>query len=59
MALEFHSIILDSIQIGKLPKGMNKGLIALLHKGGPTNKLTNYRPITLLNVSYKILAKAL
>ena len=56
---DFHSMILDAIRLGKLPKGMNRGLIALLHKGGPTNLLTNYSPITLLNVSYKILAKAL
>ena len=43
----------------QLPKEMNRGLIALLHKGEPTDLLTNYSPITLLNVSYKIMAKAL
>ena len=30
-------MILDSIQIEDLSKDMNKGLIALLHKGGPTD----------------------
>ena len=43
---EFHKMILQSIIIGKLLKGMNSGLIALLHKGGPTNLITNYKPIT-------------
>ena len=52
-------MILDSICVGELPRGMNRGLIFLLHKDGPIDMLTNYRPITLLNVSYKILAKVL
>ena len=57
--LEFHSMILWSIFIGELPKGMKSRLIALLHKRGPTNLITNYRPITILNVSYRFFAKAL
>lgn len=31
----------------------------LVHKGGGRNSLNNWRPITLLNVAYKIFAKAL
>jgi hypothetical protein len=38
---------------------MNNGLITLLHKGGDGEDLGNWRPITLLNIAYKILAKAL
>jgi hypothetical protein len=38
---------------------MNNGLITLLHKGGNRKNLGNWRPITLLNIAYKILAKAL
>lgn len=34
-------------------------MIALQHKGGQRSALTNWRPITLLNVGYKIFAKAL
>ena len=34
-------------------------MIALLHKGGDRNALTNWRSITLLNLGYKIYAKAL
>jgi hypothetical protein len=56
---DFIEMVLQSIARGWLPQGMNEGLIALFHKGSPTNELNNYRPITLLNVSYKIVAKAL
>ena len=38
---------------------MTEGLIVLLHKKGQCNTLNNWRPITLLNMSYKIFAKAL
>ena len=48
---EFHSLILHAIHTGELPKGMNKGLIALLHKDWPSNLFKSYRPITLLNTS--------
>jgi hypothetical protein len=36
-----------------------QGLITLLHKGGDRLPLNNYRPITLLNTTYKIFAKLL
>jgi hypothetical protein len=38
---------------------MTRGLIALIHKVGDREYLSNWRPITLLNSSYKIFAKAL
>jgi hypothetical protein len=38
---------------------MIQGLIALLHNGGSKEELTNYYPIILLNITYKIVAKAL
>jgi hypothetical protein len=38
---------------------MNDGMIALHHKGTTIDELSNYRPITLLDVSYKIVGKAL
>ena len=56
---EFHQMIMDSFQCGFLLYGMNSRLIVLLHKGGQTDLLENYRPNTLQNVSYKILAKVL
>ena len=56
---EFVAMLNDSIRRGALPQGMNKGLIVLLHKGGNREERANWRPVTLLNVPYKILAKAL
>lgn len=44
---------------GTLPRQMNHGLITLLHKGRDREDLGMWRPITLLNIAYKILAKAL
>jgi hypothetical protein len=48
-----------AIQQGRLPTGMTKGMLVLLHKGGEREMLNNWRPISLLNVSYKIYAKLL
>ena len=39
---------------------MTQGVITLLYKGkGARSSLDSYRPITLLNSDYKLLAKAL
>ena len=35
------------------------GLITVIHKKGDTREIRNYRPITLLNVDYKIYAKVI
>ena len=43
-----------------LPGSMTQGVITLLYKGrGARSSLDSYRPITLLNSDYKLLAKAL
>ncbi|GBG79969.1 hypothetical protein CBR_g30231 [Chara braunii] len=44
---------------GKLGKRMTRGVISVLFKKGDEAKVRNWRPISLLNVSYKILAKTL
>ncbi|GBG72440.1 hypothetical protein CBR_g12016 [Chara braunii] len=44
---------------GKLGKRMTHGVISLLFKKGDKAEVRNWRPISLLNVSYKILAKTL
>src|SRR4028118_2126406 len=44
---------------GQLPRGMTQGRLTLIHKSGSRDDLNNWRPITLLNSAYKILAKAL
>lgn len=56
---DFSRMIRDAISVGRFPKGVTKGLITLLPKSGDLKLLNNWRPITLLNVSYKIFAKAL
>ena len=45
---------------GTLPESMTKGVIVLLEKKGKNRtELSNWRPITLLGVDYKLLTKAL
>jgi hypothetical protein len=56
---EFFAMLQESLSIGRLPKGMNNGIISLLPKEGNRNSLNHWRPITLLNVPYKIWAKTL
>lgn len=41
-----------------LHKGVNKGFVALLFKGGEKERLGNWRPNMLLNVAHKISAKS-
>lgn len=52
-------MISSSISLGQFPPGVTCGVLALLHKGGTRSLLTNWRPIALLNVAYKLFAKAL
>ena len=52
-------MINESIREGRLPPGITQGIIVLLHKVDDRQALTNWRPITLLNLGYKIYAKAL
>ena len=39
-----------------MPKSWLEGVITFLHKKNATDKLDNYRPITLINIIYKIWA---
>lgn len=43
----------------ELPASFRKGIISVLYKKGDEEDIKNYRPITLLNVDYKILTKIL
>ena len=43
----------------EIPADMLTGLVSILYKKGNRNKLENYRPITMLNTDYKILARVL
>lgn len=59
MGIDYYNMILEAIQARQFHEGVTEGLIALLHKGGGWSTLNNRRPITLLNVAYKVFAKAL
>lgn len=52
-------MIVEALSNRHFPAGATQGLIALLFKSDVLTKLTNWRPITLLNVAYKVYAKAL
>jgi len=52
-------MVQTTIKEEHLPMGMNKGIIALLHRGGGKKNLRNWWSISLLNVFYRILAKTL
>ncbi len=46
-------------QVGEVPLGFLDGLVTSLYKAGARMQPVNYRPITLLNADYRILAKVL
>jgi hypothetical protein len=56
---DYLIMIIEAVNRSHLPSGVTWGLISLLYKGGDREKLTNWRPITLLNVAYKLYAKVL
>jgi hypothetical protein len=49
----------DSTKNNYTIKSFQIGVISLIHKKNDPAEITNYRPITLLNSDYKIIAKAL
>jgi hypothetical protein len=51
--------VMEASRVGKFPRLVTQGFIILIFKGGEKEDLNNWRPITLLNVAYKIFAKAL
>lgn len=53
--------IMGNILLGEeMPKSWSEGLVTLIYKEkGDSNELKNWRPITLLNVDYKIMTKAI
>lgn len=52
-------MVLVVLPVDKSLDSMNTSLIAHLFKFGDREDIVNYRHITLLNVSYKIVAKLL
>ena len=44
---------------GEMPESMTRSIVTLVPKKGDLTSLKNWRPISLLNIDYKIIAKAL
>lgn len=59
MRMDYMAMLTDSLTAGRFPNGVTCGVLALLYRGGNRSLLTNWKPIALLNVAYKIYAKAL
>jgi hypothetical protein len=56
---DYLKMVEHAISLGEIHPGVMEGLKALLHKSGGRSTLNNWRPITLLNMSYKLFAKTL
>lgn len=59
LSTDFMIVVDESLARGRFSNDITRGLIVLLFKGGDRLRLTNWRPITLLNTTYKIFIKAL
>ena len=56
----FYRMAVESYEKGELPLSMREGILTLIPKPHkPRDEIKSYRPITLLNSSYKILATAM
>ncbi len=55
----YFNMVMNSINIGRFPKGITKGLIILIFKSRNMKKFKNLWAISLVNVVYKICTKTL
>lgn len=56
----YHHMVLSSVQTGALPMSTKRGVITLMpKKDRDVLMLKNWRSLTMLNVDYKVMAKAL
>ena len=51
--------LLDYHAADALPPSIQRSLTTLIHKAGPRNLLSNYRPISVCSLLYKILSRCL
>lgn len=56
---DFFTLLQEIFDKNVLSKSQHKGVLTLLHKGGERENIKNWRPLTLLNTDYKIIAKLL
>jgi hypothetical protein len=59
IASPLHQMLLEAQDNGVLPEEFASGDISVLYKKGDPRDVRNYRPITLLQVDYKIYSKVL
>jgi hypothetical protein len=59
MKHDLFTMVLEFSRRGKLPKGINTSYIALIPKVASSSSFNDYRPISLLNGLYKIIANIL
>lgn len=59
IAKDLLGVYEEAFEVGTLGKEINKGVIKIFPKSGDKYHVKNQRPVTLLNFSYKILAKLL
>ncbi|CAI5466594.1 unnamed protein product [Closterium sp. Yama58-4] len=55
----FMALVKDFEKSASIPAELKEAVTILLHKKGDRDQLNNYRPITLLNFIYKVLAKVM
>jgi Reverse transcriptase (RNA-dependent DNA polymerase) len=59
LRLPLRDYCLEMMRLGKMSPSFLTSAIKLIPKKGDTSKIKNWRPISLLNVSYKIISKAI
>ena len=52
----YHATLIETFEKNIMPFSQRLSVLSLLHKKGPRDKIKNYRPISLTNSDYKILA---
>ena len=55
-----EELLRATLENGEISGNLSKAYITLIPKdSGPQNNMKNYRPISLLNIEYKMITKAL